>query len=50
MEKREDTELKKKIEEFKRKANRPYAWNSDVEKLLNACGGSVELAVETINR
>lgn len=39
---------KQKIEEFKRKANRPMASDGDVEKLLTSCGGDVDLAVSLI--
>lgn len=34
-----------KIKEFKRRANRPNAADEDVKRLLNACGGDVDLAV-----
>lgn len=45
-----ETELKEKIEEFKRKAERPHAADIDVEQLLKACGGDVDLAVSLIKR
>lgn len=50
MAKTKDPELQRKIEEFKEKANRPHVLDSDVEKLLKSCGGSVELAVKTMKR
>ena len=40
--------IKSMIEDFKRKTNRPHALDSDVEKLLKACGGSVDVAVNLI--
>lgn len=45
-----EKELKEKIEEFKRKADRPHAADMDVEQLLRACGGNVDLAVSLIKR
>lgn len=39
-----------KIEEFKRKANKPDAIEEDVAKLLDACGGDVDMAVSLIER
>ena len=45
-----DEELKEKIEDFKIKAERPHALDTDVEKLLRACGGNVELAVSLIKQ
>jgi hypothetical protein len=44
-----ENELNRKIEEFKRKANRPNASDEDVKKLLKACGGDVNLAVSLMN-
>lgn len=44
----EANSMKEKIQEFKKKANRPNAWDNDVEKLLNACGGDLDLAVSLI--
>ena len=45
-----ETELKEKIEEFKVKSDRPFAADHDVEQLLRACGGDVDLAVSLIKR
>lgn len=39
---------KQMIEEFKSKADRPKASDSDVTKLLQACGGDIDTAVNLI--
>lgn len=41
---------KEKIEEFKRKANRPNAWDKDVARILRDCGGDVDRAVSLIKK
>lgn len=43
-----ESELKSMINEFKRKANRPHAYEKDVERLLKSCGYDVDLAVSLI--
>lgn len=41
-------ELEEKINEFKKRANRPNAWDLDVKKLLRDCNWDVDLAVSLI--
>ena len=42
------TDLEKSIEEFKRRTNRPYANPHYIVKLLDACGGDLDKAVNLI--
>ena len=44
----EEKQMDKLIKSFKELTNRPGAWDEDVVKLLNACGGDLELAVSLI--
>ena len=45
-----EDELKEKIEEYKMKTGRLFAYDYEVEQLLRACGYNVDLAVSLIKR